>query len=157
MDRLWAPWRMEYVKNPNAAGCFLCAIAGEDRDRDNLLLRRGRTCAVVLNRYPYSNGHLLVWPYRHVADLVQLTRDERLECMDLAAECVEALRKACRPHAFNVGLNLGRPAGAGLEDHLHLHVVPRWEGDTNFMPVLADTRVIPQSLTATWDLLHPLL
>ena len=154
MKRLWAPWRLEYVRNVDEDGCFLCRIADGDDDRGNLLLKRGKTCGVVMNRYPYNNGHLMVFPWRHMDDLCGMSADERLECMDLVAEAVEALKGALHPDGFNVGLNLGRPAGAGLEDHLHMHIVPRWNGDTNFMPVLGDTRVIPQSLLDLWDELH---
>jgi len=149
---------MEYIRGiEEEGGCFLCRILAEDRDRENLVLKRGRTGAVVLNRYPYNNGHLLICPYRHVPDPGAMTPEERTESMDLLVEAIEALKKALRPDGFNVGLNLGRAAGAGLEEHLHTHVVPRWNGDTNYMPVMGDVKVIPQSLSDLWDDLHPLM
>jgi ATP adenylyltransferase len=157
VKRFWAPWRMEYIRGLKEKGCFLCkALAGTD-DRANLVVRRGRTVATVINRYPYNNGHLMVCPYRHVAEIEALTPEERLETMDEVARAIAALRPAMRPAGFNVGVNLGRAAGAGLEEHLHVHIVPRWDGDTNFMPVLADVKVVPQSLLELWDLLHPAL
>lgn len=151
METLWAPWRIEYIKEAPKGGCFLCDIlrAGGD-DRANLVLKRGTACAVVMNRYPYNNGHLMVAPYRHVARLADLTPEERLETMDLLDLSVAALTSAIRPEGFNVGINLGRVAGAGLETHLHTHIVPRWNGDTNFMPVIGDTKVIPQALDDLW-------
>lgn len=151
METLWAPWRIEYIKEAPKGGCFLCDIlrAGGD-DRANLVLKRGTACAVVMNRYPYNNGHLMVAPYRHVARLADLTPEERLETMDLLDLSVAALTSAIRPDGFNVGINLGRVAGAGLETHLHTHIVPRWNGDTNFMPVIGDTKVIPQALDDLW-------
>jgi ATP adenylyltransferase len=157
MKRLWAPWRMTYIRQIKEQGCFLCRMFGESEDRKNLLLLRGRTCAVVMNRYPYNNGHLMVCPYRHVDDLAKLTGEERAETMDLVIRSVDVLRTAMNPDGFNVGINLGRTAGAGLDEHVHTHVVPRWNGDTNYMPVLADVKVIPQSLEDLWDQLHPRL
>ncbi|MBU4460994.1 MAG: HIT domain-containing protein [Verrucomicrobia bacterium] len=151
METLWAPWRIEYIKEAPKGGCFLCDIlrAGGD-DRVNLVLKRGAVCAVVMNRYPYNNGHLMVAPYRHVARLADLTPEERLETMDLLDRSVEVLTSTIRPDGFNIGINLGRVAGAGLETHLHTHIVPRWNGDTNFMPVIGDTKVIPQALDDLW-------
>ena len=155
MDALWAPWRMDYIQGPRTSGCFLCAALAADADRDNLLLYRGATCAVMMNRFPYNNGHLMILPGRHIPDLAALTREERLGLMDLADRSVRVLQEAMRPDGFNLGYNLGRVAGAGLESHLHLHVVPRWSGDVNFMPVLAETKVIPQALTELYDQLRP--
>ena len=157
MKRLWAPWRLEYIVGDKQEGCFLCRILGDDNDRENLILKRGQLCAVVMNRYPYNNGHLMVCPYRHVAELDDLCGEERLELMDLVADCIKALKQSIRPDGFNVGINLGRAAGAGLEDHIHTHIVPRWNGDTNFMPVMDDVKVIPQGLLELWDVLNPLL
>jgi ATP adenylyltransferase len=157
MKRIWAPWRLEYVAADEAdAGCFLCRALEGDDDRDSLLVHRGRSCAVILNRYPYNNGHLMIFPHRHVSEVARLTPGERLEMMDLLATCLDVLREAMAPAGFNAGYNLGRIAGAGLDEHLHQHVVPRWSGDTNYMPVIADTRVIPESLGALWDRLRPL-
>lgn len=157
MKQLWAPWRMTYIEEPKGEGCFLCRALGEDNDRSNLVLKRGRTCAVVMNRYPYNNAHLMVCPNRHVAELSALTSDERLNMMDLTAEAVEALKSRLSAEGFNIGINLGDVAGAGLRDHLHTHIVPRWNGDTNFMPVTADIKVVPQALLEVWDILHPTL
>ncbi len=153
---IWAPWRIEYILGDKEGGCFLCRMFAESSDRENLLLKRGRTCAVVMNRYPYNSGHLMVTPYRHIENLSDLTPEERLELMDLTAETVDILKGALHPQGLNLGFNLGEPAGAGLKDHIHQHIVPRWTGDTNFMPVLADTRVMPQALHEQYDILQPL-
>ena len=156
MKRIWAPWRIEYILKSKEPGCFLCDMFHADAaaDRENLLLKRGETCAVVMNRYPYNNGHLMVAPYRHVENVEQLDARERAEMMDLIALCTDILTKTMAPDGFNVGINLGEAAGAGLKDHVHTHIVPRWAGDTNFMPVLGETKVLPQSLDETWELLH---
>ena len=153
---IWAPWRIEYILGEKEGGCFLCKMFEEDNDRENLLLKRGKTCAVVMNRYPYNSGHLMVTPYRHLDNLSELTPEERLELMDLTAEAVDILKAELNPQGLNLGFNLGEPAGAGLKDHIHQHIVPRWTGDTNFMPVLADTRVMPQALEEQYDVLYPL-
>src|SRR5262249_50253222 len=157
MDLLWAPWRLSYVaaEKPPADGdaCFICRGLAEDDDRRNLIVERAPRSVVVLNRFPYNNGHLLVAPRRHKGGLDDLDPDELLETMETLRRMVRALDGLMRPHGYNVGLNLGAAAGAGLPGHLHWHVVPRWNGDTNFMPVLADTRVIVQSLEALYDLL----
>ena len=155
---LWAPWRLSYIKSPDrpAAGeCFLCS--GRDHpadDQRNLILQRGQHAFVVLNRFPYNNGHLLVAPYAHKAHLAELDDSELLECGQLLRELTGVLNRAMSPDGFNIGLNLGKVAGAGLPGHLHWHIVPRWNGDTNFMPVLADVNVIPQSLDALYRLLQ---
>ncbi|HOW96998.1 MAG TPA: HIT domain-containing protein [Kiritimatiellia bacterium] len=151
---LWAPWRMEYIKRPRESGCFLCNSLRSRADRANGVVLRGRTCAVVLNRYPYTGGHLMVAPLRHVAALDGLTKPELNEMIRLMMRSLGLLRKALHPHGFNVGLNIGEAAGAGLKDHVHLHIVPRWNGDTNFMPVLGKTQVTPVSLGSLWDLLR---
>lgn len=150
---LWAPWRVEYIHSRKDGRCFLCRMFAEPSDRENLLLFRGRHCAVVMNRYPYNSGHLMVAPYRHVAEPADLTPDEAQELNALTARAVAVLREVMMPQGFNIGINLGEAAGAGLKDHLHQHIVPRWAGDTNFMPVLGGPRVIPEALTATYDLL----
>lgn len=156
MDTLWAPWRMEYIGGTKPEGCFLCDIlrAGGD-DKANLVLKRGEHCAVVMNRYPYNNGHLMIAPYRHESEMSSLTSGERLDIMDLLDASIRALRAVLHPDGFNAGLNLGRVAGAGLETHVHFHLVPRWNGDTNFMPVLGETKVIPQALEDLWTLVRP--
>lgn len=159
LKNLWAPWRMEYIGQPSTCDCFLCEAftAGTDPawDRDHLILLRSTQGAVMMNRFPYNNGHLLIAPYRHVPDLGSLNCEERVEMMELFDRCVKAMQATLRPDGFNLGFNLGRAAGAGLEDHLHGHIVPRWNGDTNFMPVLGDVKVIPQSLLALYDVLKP--
>jgi ATP adenylyltransferase len=153
VENLWAPWRLEYVAGDKPAGCVLCAKRDED-DEHALVVARGEHCYAVLNLYPYNNGHLMVVPHRHVADLEQLTRDESAECQLFLERGIRAARAALGPGGFNVGLNLGEAAGAGIAAHLHWHLVPRWQGDTNFMPVLADVRVMPQHLTTTWQLIR---
>lgn len=155
MERLWAPWRMEYIESADAQdGCFLCAYPPEHRDAERYILHRGDHAFVVLNAYPYANGHLLIAPYRHVATPGDLTVEEQLDIWAQLCRSLEALKAAFAPHGFNIGINLGRVAGAGLEGHLHVHVVPRWNGDTNFMPVLADVRVMPASLKFVYERLR---
>jgi ATP adenylyltransferase len=153
VENLWAPWRLEYVAGEKPAGCVLCAKHDEDDERA-LVISRGEYCYAVLNLYPYNNGHLMVVPHRHVADLEELTTDESAACQRFLERGIRAARAAIGPGGFNVGLNLGEAAGAGIAAHLHWHLVPRWQGDTNFMPVLADVRVMPQHLTTTWQLLR---
>lgn len=161
MDQLWAPWRLAYVANPKPKDqpqpgddCFICTgVAGSD-DRANLLVHRSALSVVVLNRFPYNNGHLLVAPKTHKGRPNELTPDELLDLQLVLRQMLGILEKRMTPDGFNVGLNLGKVAGAGLPGHLHWHIVPRWHGDTNFMPVLADTRVIPQSLEALYDVLR---
>lgn len=137
---------MKYILGSKEKGCFLCDMLPSAQDAENLILKRGKTCFIVMNRYPYNNGHLMVCPLRHVDTLGGLTADERAEMMELTSESVELLQKVVRPDGFNIGINLGEAAGAGLKDHIHMHIVPRWNGDTNFMPVLGKTKVIPQAL-----------
>ena len=150
MKRIWAPWRMAYILQSQQKGCFLCDICRAKTDRRNLVLKRGESNFLLLNRYPYNNGHLLVAPYRHVDRLEAMTPAEMAEMMDLAALACKAMRKSMRPDGFNIGLNIGKAAGAGLKDHVHLHIVPRWEGDTNFMPVLGETKVLSNDLRQTY-------
>jgi ATP adenylyltransferase len=160
MDQLWAPWRLAYVAREaprERDDCFICAGLAEVEDRRNLIVHRSRFGVVVLNRYPYNNGHLLIAPQAHKGRLETLTDDERLDLQKLLAQMVQLLEREMRPEGFNVGLNLGKVAGAGLPGHLHWHVVPRWNGDTNFMPVVADVRVIAQSLDALYELLSAAL
>jgi len=157
MDRLWAPWRLHYVTTaaaaPKASVCFLCDGVAASDDRGNLIVHRGPHSAVFLNLYPYNNGHLLVAPLAHKSTLAELNPDELLDLQLVVRRCVAVLQDRLNPDGFNVGLNLGRSAGAGLPGHLHWHVVPRWNGDTNFMPVLGDAKVISQSLEALYELL----
>jgi ATP adenylyltransferase len=171
MERLWTPWRMTYVSGagsehpqgeaPQGEGasapagtsggpaCFLCAMIAEDRDEANLIVHRAELGFIVLNLYPYNSGHVMVAPYTHVGDLALLPPEVGHALFDLTRRAVEALRQEYRPDGFNVGLNLGRAGGAGLPEHLHIHVVPRWHGDTNFMPVLGQTKVLPEALDQT--------
>ena len=161
MDQLWAPWRLAYVERegprPADGDCFICRGLAAADDRKNLIALRTRLGAVVLNRFPYNNGHLLIAPKAHKGRLDELTPDETLDIQRTVARIVSVLERLMKPEGFNIGLNLGKVAGAGLPGHLHWHVVPRWNGDTNFMPVLADVRVIAQSLDALYDLLAPAL
>lgn len=150
MKRLWSPWRMAYLTEERPQGCIFCIKAAEDRDEENLIVCRGERAFVMLNRYPYNAGHLMVIPYAHVASLEDLPAEALTEMMLLVNRSLAALRRAMSPEAFNVGANLGHAAGAGIADHVHLHIVPRWEGDTNFMPVLADVRVVPEFLSDTY-------
>lgn len=153
MKQLWSPWRLEYILADKQEGCFLCegAQADVEHDRANLIVYRGDKAFLVLNRYPYNNGHLMAVPYHHVAGLELLTTEELNEVMALTVLAVRALNQAVRPDGFNIGYNIGKVAGAGLKDHVHCHIVPRWNGDTNFMPVIGETRVIPQSLEDAYD------
>jgi ATP adenylyltransferase len=149
VKQLWAPWRLEYIQSADEQdGCVFCRAPGLD-DEEGLVVHRGEHAFVLLNRYPYASGHLMVAPYRHVGDFGALTPEEALEIHGLAATALGALGEAMAPQGFNLGWNLGRVAGAGIVDHVHEHVVPRWSGDTNFMPVLADVKVMPEALEAT--------
>jgi len=155
-ERLWTPWRMEYILDDNKpGGCIFCDKPGEEKDRDNLILFRGEESFVIMNKYPYNNGHIMVTPYSHVSDLTLLTGDVAAEMTLEMQRSIGILKEVMKPDGFNVGMNLGKAAGAGIDDHLHLHIVPRWNGDTNFMPVLADTRVMPEHLEETYMRLKP--
>ena len=161
MKSLWAPWRAEYIycasgskPSKDKRHCLFCRLQRETDDRANLILHQGTLAFVVMNRFPYNNGHLMVAPYRHVDTLEKLRADEMAEAMALAQRSLAALRGAFKPHGFNVGANLGQVAGAGVAGHVHIHIVPRWNGDTNFMPVLAETKVISQHLEDTFDRLQ---
>ncbi|MFA5689455.1 MAG: HIT domain-containing protein [Kiritimatiellales bacterium] len=150
---LWAPWRIDYIRGAKTGGCFLCRYFSETNDRENLVLYRGKFCAVVMNRFPYSSGHLLVTPLRHTATPEDFSGNEAAEMHQLIVKSLQVLRETMAPEGFNIGFNLGQAAGAGLRDHVHQHIVPRWNGDTNFIPVLGGPRVIPEALLATYDLL----
>jgi ATP adenylyltransferase len=151
VKRLWSPWRLEYLTAPNTDGCIFCSAAEGDDDRENLILLRGERAFLIVNRYPYNNGHLMVVPYAHVPSLEDLDAVTLTEIMQLLNRGLAALRAAMVPDGFNIGANLGQVAGAGVEDHVHIHVVPRWAGDTNFMPIIGDMRVIPQTWLQTYD------
>ena len=153
MEQIWAPWRIKYIETAKAGGegCFLCEKPKENKDTANYILYRGEKNFVILNSYPYNPGHLMVAPYRHVASPDELAKDELYEHFETVSRAVEVLKKVFKPGGFNVGINLGRAAGAGVADHIHTHIVPRWVGDNNFMPVVADVRVLPQALAETYD------
>jgi ATP adenylyltransferase len=154
MEIKWTPWRMPYILSEKDGGCIFCLKSAEDRDRENLIVHRGEHCFVLLNLYPYNNGHVMVAPYAHVADLADLDEGTAAEMTFLAQRSLRALRRALSPEGFNLGINLGRLAGAGIVDHVHLHVVPRWLGDTNFMPVVGGTKLIPELLEDTYNKLR---
>ena len=156
MQRLWAPWRMEFIAGEKGDGCFLCEAGGADgeSDRGLLVLERGAKAFVIMNRYPYNNGHLLVAPIRHGGEFCEMTTEESAEVMALAQRWQGVICEVMKAEGFNVGMNLGACAGAGVADHLHLHIVPRWTSDTNFMPVIADVHVVPQALRELYDKLH---
>ncbi len=150
MRQLWAPWRNAYIQLKKPEVCILCAKPKQKEDATNFILYRGNLNFVMMNAFPYNPGHLMVAPYRHVASLEVLTEDERHEHFDIVARAIKVLREVFRPAGFNLGVNLGRIAGAGIEDHIHSHIVPRWEGDTNFMPVISDAKVISEALAETY-------
>ncbi|HEX6229928.1 MAG TPA: HIT domain-containing protein [Solirubrobacterales bacterium] len=154
--RIWAPWRLAYVKDASKdieEECIFCSKPGADDDAANLIVHRGERCFVILNLFPYTNGHLMVAPYEHLARIQDLDAPTVAEMMALAQRAMSRLEEVYEPHGYNVGFNQGRVAGAGVEHHIHLHVVPRWGGDTNFMPVIADTRVMPQTLEQSYEAL----
>jgi len=151
MHHLWSPWRMEYIeKHKEENGCVFCEALGLPDSPQNLIVHRAQLAFVIINRYPYTSGHLMVVPYTHEPSLEGLEAGMRAEIMELATQCVTVLRRAYNPQGFNIGINIGEPAGAGITDHVHLHIVPRWTGDTNFMSSLGQTRVLPETLEDTW-------
>lgn len=159
MDRLWSPWRYEYVASGDAdtetGGCIFCKLRDDpDKDQANFVIHRASHNFVVLNIYPYISGHLLIVPYEHIGELDAATKETTDELMDLTKRSQTALRDAYQPSGFNIGMNLGRSAGAGIVDHIHIHILPRWVGDTNFMSTVGNTRVIPEDLTTTYQKLH---
>jgi ATP adenylyltransferase len=149
MEKLWAPWRMAYIEVTAPSGCIFCEKPAAGADEQNWILHRGDHAFVILNAFPYNNGHLMVAPHRHTADLENLSPAEQQEIMEFTRLCVTLLRTIYRPDGYNIGMNLGKTAGAGVADHLHMHIVPRWNGDTNFMPVIGNTKVLPDSLDNT--------
>jgi ATP adenylyltransferase len=152
MEILWSPWRSKYIESfkdenkKNDTGCIFCDALNSGNDTEVLIITRRKTCFVILNKYPYNSGHMMVAPYRHIADMDDLTDEEMKEMMDTVREAMKILKNVCNPHGFNLGMNIGRVAGAGVPGHIHLHIVPRWNGDTSFMPVLADIKLVSQSL-----------
>lgn len=155
MRNLWAPWRVEYILGNKLPGCIFCPEYYDQSDEQRLILHRGGLVMVMMNRFPYNNGHLLVSPWRHISSLDQLTEHEEKDLMDWIKRSTRILKKVMHPDGFNIGLNLGREAGAGYEEHLHFHIVPRWRGDTNFMAALADIRSIPEHIRQTYCKLLP--
>lgn len=154
MEHIWAPWRMAYVIGEKEKGCIFCDKPKENKDSDNLILYRGERNFIILNNYPYNPGHLMVAPYRHVAHLEELSPEELYEHFDIVRRSIKALKEVLNPGGFNIGINIGKVAGAGVAGHIHTHIVPRWEGDTNFMPVIAETKVLPEALASTYDKLR---
>ncbi len=159
MENLLAPWRLEYVKSAdrtNEEGCIFCDLPADDpeNDRKNLIVHRGAKCFVILNKFPYNGGHLMIVPYQHTNRFDDLSPEEKLELKDLLQKCMSVFEQTFAPHGYNIGMNLGRPAGAGITYHLHFHLVPRWTGDTNFMPVVGDTKIMSVGLDEVWGQLH---
>lgn len=154
MKNLWAPWRIDYILSEKPKECIFCTKPLEDRDRENLILYRGRLSFVIMNKYPYNNGHLMVVPYFHTPSFDGLSIEQLTSIIELTKASVDCLKRAFRPEGFNIGINIGVAAGAGIEEHLHVHIVPRWGGDSNFMAVTADIRVIPEHLLETYDKLY---
>lgn len=154
MKRLWAPWRMKYVEK-HEAGCVFCDVQAQSHDLENLIVFRGKEAFVILNRYPYTSGHLLVVANDHQPSFEDLIPSTRSEMMELATKGIQVLRRIYKPDAFNLGANIGEAAGAGIAGHVHLHIVPRWGGDTNFMSALAETRVLPEELDETYRRILP--
>lgn len=158
MEVKFTPWRMAYINTGDQAkieGCVLCALGSMPPAAENLVLYRGNNCYVVLNKFPYNTGHLMVVPYAHTADLVGLDQTVANELFELTRTATGILGEEYAPHGFNIGMNLGRTAGAGIDEHLHMHVVPRWNGDTNFMPIVGGTKLVPEALEQTWARLRP--
>jgi ATP adenylyltransferase len=159
MEKLFSPWRSRYIESfsrPDGVKreCIFCSAYQQNRDDDNFIVTRGTHCYCIMNLYPYNSGHIMVVPYRHIAAFLELTDDESLETMQLLKEMMKALQQVSRPDGFNIGSNLGRTAGAGIDQHIHFHIVPRWNGDTNFMPVLADTKLISEDMKETLEKLR---
>ncbi|HEV3474237.1 MAG TPA: HIT domain-containing protein [Actinomycetota bacterium] len=158
LERLWAPWRMEYIGSASSEeeqGCIFCELPAKDDDEATYILARQEHSFAILNKFPYNSGHLMVAPFRHVGNLEELKDDESLDMQKLLGRCVQALKEAMEPNGFNVGMNLGQVAGAGIPDHIHWHVVPRWSGDTNFMPLIGETKVLPELLRETYEKMRP--
>lgn len=155
MKNLWSPWRMEYILSKKDKECIFCKKPAENIDRDNLILYRGVTAYIIMNKYPYNNGHVMIVPYVHTSELKGLADEIISELFILTRYTTECITKAFNPEGFNVGINIGGAAGAGIKEHLHIHVVPRWAGDTNFMPVIGEVRVIPEHILDTYDKLYP--
>ncbi len=150
MHHIFAPWRIRYIQSPGHEGCIFCDFPAENQDEKRLILYRGKWSFIIMNTYPYNPGHVMIAPYAHKAELEKLSSEEVLEIFENSKAIMKAIEKTMNPDGFNLGINIGKVAGAGIVDHIHLHIVPRWNGDTNFMPVLADVRVIPEALEETY-------
>ncbi|MEN3037866.1 MAG: HIT domain-containing protein [Candidatus Kryptonium sp.] len=163
MDRLWAPWRAKYIEsfsaenNESKKECLFCEKIKQNDDEKNLILYRGKYCYIIMNLFPYNSGHIMVVPYKHTPNFSDLEDEEMLEVMKIIKKGISALELALKPHGFNVGANLGRVSGAGIADHIHFHIVPRWNGDTNFMPVISETKIISELITDTYKKLKDAL
>lgn len=155
MDRIWAPWRMDYIESSKEPGCVFCEKSQSKKDKKNLVLYRGMETFILMNLYPYTNGHLMIAPYLHTSDVNELTEIANKEIMQFAKDCFNILKSKLGAEGFNFGANLGKVAGAGIDQHIHYHIVPRWSGDTNFMPVISDTKVMIEKLNKTWERLKP--
>jgi len=155
MKTIWAPWRINYILSEKPDYCIFCKALEEKEDEKNFIIKRGKHSFVIMNAYPYNNGHVMVAPYKHLACITDLNQETSLEIHFLTQESVRILRSVLNSEGFNIGMNLGKVAGAGVEDHVHIHIVPRWLGDTNFMPVIADTKVFPEYLKTTYEKLIP--
>ncbi len=154
MKQIWAPWRIEYIKGEKPSRCIFCREHIEDEENE-LVLHQGKFAAVIMNKFPYNNGHLLIYPWKHTNRLEDMEDEETLELFSLIKRSVSILKKEMNPCGFNIGMNLGKAAGAGIDDHIHFHIVPRWNGDTNFMPVVGEVRVLPEHLKSTYQKLYP--
>ncbi len=158
MDRLWATWRMAYISGEKKKpACVFCEAINSENDEEVLILHRGTHSFIIMNLFPYNNGHVMVIPYNHTSDFTTLSKDEHLEIMSHTSLMIKVMKKVLNPEGFNMGMNIGKPGGAGIAEHLHMHIVPRWTGDTNFMPVLGDTRVISEHIEATYKKLYTAL
>lgn len=151
MDVIFAPWRKEYVSRHGGTKCLFCQTAKKKNDFRSGLLYRGKTCFILLNTFPYNTGHLMIAPYRHLSDFAELNSSESKELIELIKKSTAAIKRALKPDGFNIGVNLGKVAGAGVAKHLHIHIVPRWKGDTNFIPIIGQTKVLPESLKETYE------
>ncbi len=151
MEQIWAPWRIKYIEMEKPEGCILCEKPMQNNDALNYILYRGGKNFVIMNSYPYNPGHLMIAPYRHIAKLDELTNEELHEHFEIVSRSIKILRQVFNSGGFNLGANMGKVAGAGIEDHFHTHIVPRWQGDTNFMPVISDVRVVPEALIETYE------
>jgi len=159
MERLWSPWREQYIlgiRDESKGGCIFCNLGKQNPAKENLVIFKGKLAFVVMNKYPYNNGHLMVIPYNHTDDITNLTQEERNELIDLTNKSVIILKELLEPQGFNIGANQGDISGAGIAEHIHFHIVPRWGGDTNFMPVIGETKIISQALEKSWEAIKKL-